>query len=166
MFDHGGITTGCVECHLDEYQNTTDPDHEAQNFPTSCELCHGTMTWEGGMFDHGGIASGCFECHASEYRNTTDPNHANAGFPTSCELCHSTRAWEPANFDHSFPIDDRNHGQLDCADCHTNPRNYRQFTCTSCHAHNQQDMAKEHSRVRGYVYEDNACYSCHPNGNR
>jgi hypothetical protein len=165
-FDHTGIVSGCVNCHLDDYQGADDPDHVALGISQSCEQCHGTNTWEGALFDHVGIVDGCSACHLEDYQATNDPNHAAAGFPTTCELCHDTRGWSGATFDHDFPIDGGPHGNLDCGDCHLSPRNFSAFSCTHCHEHNQRDTDADHDRVRGYVYESNACYACHMDGRR
>jgi len=69
-FNHTGITTGCSQCHLPEYNATTNPNHIAAGFPTSCETCHNTNTWQGAVFNHTFmINSGphknfqCAECH-------------------------------------------------------------------------------------------------------
>jgi hypothetical protein len=43
-----------------------------------------------------------------------------------------------------------------------NPSNFAVFTCTGCHA--KPDMDSHHQGVRGYVYADASCYSCHPQG--
>ncbi len=91
---HGGnyISTPneCVGCHLDDYNQTTDPDHQAAQFPTTCEDCHTTIAWVPSTFDHDGqyfpIYSGehegewntCSECH---------PNPSNYGVFT-CLTCH------------------------------------------------------------------------------
>lgn len=166
VFNHAGIRTGCVQCHLDEYKGTTRPNHSDAGFPTSCEQCHNTSSWEGAVFTHAGIRTGCVECHLGDYQGTTRPNHKAAGFPTSCEICHQTRSWTPATFDHRFPITTGHHANLDCGDCHPNPRNFAAFTCISCHTHSQREMDGEHDDVRGYVYESNACLSCHPSGQR
>jgi hypothetical protein len=164
----GGVFTGtpdqCVDCHLDDYQSASDPDHVALNISTECQQCHNTSTWEGASFNHSGITTDCVTCHLDDYQATTNPNHANAGFPTSCEDCHTTKRWVPANFDHDFPIGSGDHGGLDCAECHQQPGNYQFFSCTHCHEHNQQDMAEEHDEVPDYVWSSPACYDCHPKG--
>ena len=33
--------------------------------------------------------------------------------------------------------------------------------CLQCHEHNKTDMDAKHLNRPGYVYESNACYTCH-----
>ena len=114
-----GLPSDCVNCHLDDYNATDDPNHLAAGFPTDCEQCHtpagGWDDGDGGSFNHpfqlvgaharldcgdchssgvyAGLPSDCVDCHRDDYSATTDPNHAAAGFPTTCETCHRPTAW-------------------------------------------------------------------------
>jgi hypothetical protein len=102
----------CASCHLDEYNATTDPDHAASGFSTSCEDCHGFVAFDAGTsFSHAGIVDGCAECHLSDYQGTTDPDHEAGNFPTTCEDCHNTILWHSADFSHEGIVDG-------CYDCH------------------------------------------------
>jgi hypothetical protein len=186
-----GLPSDCVDCHLDDYQGTDDPDHVAAGFPTDCELCHSatSTTWDGATFDHSsyqllgvhatldcndchssgvyqGLPSECIDCHLDDYQGTDDPDHVAAGFPTDCELCHqgSDTSWEQGIFDHIwFPINSGDHRGFRCSECHPASGNFSVFTCTgSCHPRSEMD--DEHSDVQGYVYNSAACYSCHPDG--
>ena len=158
----GGTPTACVDCHLADYNGTTDPDHAALGISTSCEQCHTPAGWEGALFNHQGIVDGCVNCHLSDYQNTSQPNHLLAGFPTSCEACHGTNTWFGATFDHSFPISGPHN--RDCIDCHLVPNDFNTFSCTHCHEHRQSKMDDVHDDENGYVWESSACLSCHPNG--
>ncbi|MCI5055621.1 MAG: hypothetical protein MRY83_05900, partial [Flavobacteriales bacterium] len=52
-----------------------------------------------------------------------------------------------------------------CSECHIQANNYAVFSCIDCHEHNNKnDVDDDHDGVNGYVYESNACYSCHPDG--
>ncbi len=157
---YAGTPSDCYACHMDDYV-AAGSDHAT--FPTTCEDCHGTTTWEGASFSHAGIASGCVECHLDEYTATSDPNHVSAGFPTTCEVCHDTNGWGNADFQHSFPLAGP-HRNLACADCHVAPQAFSTFSCIDCHEHRQSETDGEHDEVQGYVYESNACLACHPNG--
>jgi hypothetical protein len=186
-----GLPSDCVDCHLTNYQQTTDPNHVAAGFPTDCELCHSATspTWGGASFDHSnfqlvgahttldcadchssgvyqGLPSECVDCHLTNYQQTNDPDHIAAGFPTDCLLCHraSDLTWEQGTFDHlSFPINSGDHRNFECSECHPSSGNFAVFTCTtSCHPRSEMD--DEHDEVQGYVYNSAACYSCHPDG--
>ena len=51
-----------------------------------------------------------------------------------------------------------------CIDCHLG-NNYSDFSCIDCHEHdNQADVDDDHDGVSGYVYNSDACFSCHPTG--
>lgn len=183
----------CLSCHLNDYNSTTDPNHSAAGFPTACNDCHTTSAWVPADFDHAltsfpltgahttvncischesgytGTPSDCVSCHLENYNSTTNPNHTAAGFPTTCNDCHNTTAWEPAQFDHDgqyFPIYSGKHKDKwnTCSDCHTVQNNFSIFSCIDCHEHNKPDMDDEHEGVNGYIYESNACLSCHPTG--
>jgi predicted CXXCH cytochrome family protein len=191
-----GTTTVCSECHLENYNNSTNPSHTALSLPTNCESCHTTNPgWEPSLFPihnnfyqllgaHASIANNCitchngnynstpntcYGCHQDDYNATNNPPHQSIGFPHECESCHTQNAWSPSTFDHDnqyFPIySGRHEGEWNlCSDCHTNPTNYSVFSCIDCHEHNQAEMDDEHEGVQGYIYNSQACYNCHPDG--
>ncbi|MBE0571208.1 MAG: hypothetical protein IH618_06655 [Ignavibacteriaceae bacterium] len=168
-----GLSTDCISCH------TTNPDWQPALFPVhnqyyellgkhlenanDCNSCHnGNYTSTPNL---------CYDCHTDAYNNSQNPNHIAAAFPTTCEDCHTTNGWTPATFDHDglyFPIYTGEHaGEWNqCLDCHQVPNNYSVFTCISCHEHNQLEMDDKHQSVQGYIYESNACLSCHPDGSK
>jgi len=163
-----GLPSDCFSCHESEYNNTTDPNHQAAQFPVQCETCHNTVNWEDADWDHDqtqfpltgahvtvlctnchtdgqytGLASDCFSCHESEYNSTTDPDHQTSGFSNQCENCHNTAAWDQATWDHDaqyFPIDTGKHQQAwdTCEDCHVIPGDYKAFECILCHEHSNE----------------------------
>jgi hypothetical protein len=186
---YAGLPSACVDCHLDEYNATTDPDHTAAGFPTDCELCHQPTTWPDADFTHtfslvgvhatldcdachssgvyAGLPSDCVDCHLDNYNSTTDPDHAAAGFPTDCELCHrpSDATWNQGVFNHTyFPINSGPHSSALCSDCHVNLANFGVFSCLDAGCHPRSRMDDKHSGEPGYVYDSAACYSCHPDG--
>ncbi|MCP3914042.1 MAG: hypothetical protein GY711_00625 [bacterium] len=163
QFDHAWVSSPCITCHLDDYNATTDPDHQAEMFPTECQQCHSTLHWTPASFDHGGISNGCIDCHADDYANTSDPDHQQVGFPTACEVCHNTSNWHNTSWNHSFPINNGDHSNFDCIDCHTTG-SFPQFSCIDCHEHRQSETDDEHDDVPGYVYSSPACLACHPDG--
>lgn len=178
----------CNACHSGSYDRAAN--HSNINLSRDCARCHTTNPgWRPSTFNHNNhfalvgahaaIAnncsschaggnygrSSCYDCHSGDY-NRANPNHAASGFPTNCTQCHSQNAWRPANWNHDamFPIYSGKHrGKWDsCTDCHTNSSNYSVFSCFKCHS--KTEMDKEHKGKSGYVYDSNACYSCHPRG--
>jgi hypothetical protein len=168
-----GFPTTCLTCHnVDTWAGATI-DHPAlsggfqlvgAHVSIACERCHSGPGFSV-PFDPAGH-SDCYACHASDYDN----EHSGTGFSTNCLSCHNTDTWEGASFDHDaqfFPIYSGEHrGEWsDCQDCHTAaPSDFTVFSCLNCHEHRQSEMDDEHDEVSGYVYESNACLSCHPNG--
>lgn len=167
--------------------------HVEASFSLDCAACHSTVSFKSARFNHAGtgfpltgahttldcvachgdpfnpnLDPTCYSCHQTDYQNTTDPNHVAAGFSTDCTQCHTTTTFDGARYTQHdslyFPIYSGTHnGRWDnCSDCHTNSNNYSQFTCLTCHT--QSETNPEHSDVDDYVYDSNACYSCHPTG--
>lgn len=184
-----GLSTSCVSCHQADFNGTTNPNHGAALFSTTCNTCHTTNAWKPVSYTHTaafpltgghagqqcttchknniykGLPSTCVSCHLTEYNNTTNPNHATSGFGTDCKVCHSsTTTWQGAVFNHKFPIKTGAHKNLNCTDCHTTPGNQAVFSCTHCHEHRQSEANNEHSGVSGYVWSSPSSYQCHPNG--
>ena len=180
-------TTGCVSCHLKDFQGTNNPNHVSSGFPQQCDVCHNTAAWSPASFNHNNtsfpltgahtsvpcaschvnnnyttVPTDCFSCHKTDYQATNSPNHVSAGFPTTCATCHTTSTWLGATFNHTwFPM---NHGRANgvCATCHTNSSDYSVFQCTDCHTKSNTDG--DHRNVSGYVYNSVNCYQCHRNG--
>jgi hypothetical protein len=189
--DFLGSPVLCYSCHQSDYQSTRDPNHATAGFSTVCEECHriSDPSFAMARFNHNslypllgahtsldcsachgnniyqGTPQDCYACHQSNYQSTLNPNHATAGFSTDCELCHqaSHQSWDQGQFAHpDFPITSGKHANFDCSECHTNPLNYQVFTCTACHS--SGDTREHHEDVSGYLYDSQACYSCHPQG--
>ena len=188
---YAGTPTECAACHLDDFNSTIDPDHADAGFPTDCIQCHTTGAWTPATFDHNatqfpltgghlgvdclachangyaGTPTECSACHMDDFNSTNNPNHASAQFPSDCIQCHSVNAWEPSSFNHDdqyFPIYSGQHDNEwnTCNECHPNPNDYAVFTCTTCHTLNATN--NDHDEVNGYIYDSNACLSCHPDG--
>jgi hypothetical protein len=189
-----GTPTDCAACHTEDYNSSANPSHTSLGLSMDCASCHTTdPDWNPATFDvhndyyaligaHAIIANECVLCHNGDYNNTpntcvgchladynatNDPDHEAAMFPTDCIACHNQNAWEPADFDHDdlyFPIYSGKHDDEwnQCSDCHFNPNNYSLFDCLNCHSPGETN--EEHDEVGGYVYESNACFQCHPDG--
>ena len=147
-FDAVGVN--CIDCHREDYEGTTQPDHIQAGFSENCISCHSinAFQWGGAGFNHsffpltgghsqpecadchkGGnytsLSKECNSCHQTDYNNTTNPNHTTLGFPVNCELCHTTDpGWKPASYkEHdskSFPI-------------YSGKHNGEWNACTDCH---------------------------------
>ncbi|RMA57282.1 hypothetical protein [Ulvibacter antarcticus] len=187
-----GTPTDCFACHDDDFNQTANPNHTAAGFPTDCVQCHTTNPgWMPTTFNHDffplvqghnindcvachvseiyiNTPTDCFACHQDDYNQTNDPDHQAANFPTDCVECHTLNpGWMPSTFDHDnqyFPIYSGKHDNVwsSCIECHTNPGNFAQFDCLNCHA--PGPTGDDHDGVSGYIYESNACFACHPDG--
>jgi hypothetical protein len=181
-----GTATDCFGCHAQDYNRTSDPNHVQGGFPTACQTCHSTSSWQGAQFDHSrtafpltgahvsvacstchvngqfaGLGTDCVTCHLPNFNQTTNPNHVQSGFPQTCAVCHSTAAWQPAAFDHnltSFPLTGA-HVSVACETCHTNGR----FTgtpsdCFGCHANDFNGTTDPNHAQAGFP---TTCQTCH-----
>ncbi|MBK7644748.1 MAG: hypothetical protein IPJ19_17185 [Planctomycetes bacterium] len=161
----GGVFTGtpstCVSCHLADYQATTQPDHAASNYPTTCSNCHDTTDFHNAVFNHDSwpltgthlqvnctdchlnnnytnAPTQCYGCHQTDYDTTSSPAHLSGQFPTSCQDCHTTVHFTPSSFHHTntFPLTG-GHAQppRTCLDCHSGSYPYTgtPSTCVGCH---------------------------------
>ena len=119
----------CDGCHHADYLATTNPNHTAAGYGTTCTQCHQLVAnWAGATFTHPaspvaltGVHSGnlvqctqchttmpystvkqtCDGCHHADYVATTNPNHAAAGYSTTCTQCHQLVAnWAGASVNH------------------------------------------------------------------
>lgn len=183
---YAGKSPLCASCHLSAYTATTDPNHAAAHFATTCQDCHGTETWSGATFNHAGTAfpltgahvglrcaqchadgiyqgkpTACFACHQGDYDVAADPNHRSAGFPTDCVLCHTTAQWAGAQFAHDatyFPIySGRHNGRwTSCSTCHPQSSNYAVFDCLGCHPHSDKRETDSHHAGRPGYSYDSA----------
>ena len=101
-----------MNCHLDKYQATKNPNHAAVGYDTNCVNCHSTKTWLDAKFNHPaafpltnghagiqctvchtngvftGLTASCVSCHQAKYQATSNPNHTVVGYNTNCVNCH------------------------------------------------------------------------------
>ena len=111
---YAGTPRNCAGCHLPDYNATTSPNHQAANFPTTCETCHSsTSTWRGATFNHSfpittGKHSGisCGTCH-------TNPNNYQV---FTCLVCH-----------------EHNKTKMDDTHKSTGGYSYTSAACLQCH---------------------------------
>jgi hypothetical protein len=178
--DFQGAPVECDLCHQSDLARATSPDHVASGWTTRCERCHTPVDWSRASFRHeffpvtgghsglsctqchtsgtfGPIPSDCFSCHRSDYESA--PNHVAQQYPTDCARCHRTTSWT-TGFIHRFPL--RGPHDVSCTTCHQG--GFSTFTCLVCHEHSQALMDEKHRERRGYSYDSQACYRCHPGG--
>lgn len=184
----------CINCHLTDYNATTNPNHQQSGFPTDCLECHDLFTpdWTTDNINHdffpltkghdisdcaqchtggnfAGTPTNCVACHQQDFDGTMNPNHVSAGFSNDCIQCHTTDVdWMPAEFpDHDaqfFPI-------------YSGTHEGHWTSCTDCHlnpsnyaeyscivCHTNPQTNNDHDGINGYTYENTACLACHPTG--
>ncbi|MCJ7581186.1 MAG: hypothetical protein MUP98_11715, partial [Candidatus Aminicenantes bacterium] len=102
----------CYGCHAEDYDETSDPDHEAVSFPTVCEFCHYPthITWTQAQFEHDfPIDSGnhsilgctdchltanyldfsCIHCHSHNSSKTNNRHKGIVGYSYSSQACYA-----------------------------------------------------------------------------
>ncbi len=106
------LPRNCYGCHSDDYLETTNPDHQAVGFPTTCELCHYPthFLWTQAVFDHAfPINSGrhgnldctdchltanfkefsCIHCHAHNQTNMNNQHRGVTGYVYTSQACYA-----------------------------------------------------------------------------
>ena len=160
--EYANTPVECSGCHLEDYDQTTSPNHVSAGFDTRCDNCHlpNAYLWNQTVYLHADIfpltgghsglecqechtdiyigqPADCYFCHQSEYKNSQEPDHLAFGFPQDCAACHTTTSWESADFDHvgisGFALNGA-HELAQCTSCHVN----NQLTglprdCFGCH---------------------------------
>jgi hypothetical protein len=118
------IGNECVDCHLADFNASSNPNHPQAGFSTNCIECHdpNVPDWNTDKVDHaffpltkghetndcakchtGGdfanTPNQCAACHQPDFNATLNPNHVQAGFSNDCAQCHTTNPdWNPAQF--------------------------------------------------------------------
>ncbi len=182
-----GLPHDCLSCHRSNYDATTNPNHRAAGFPTTCEGCHnaGDPNWNAPNFNHSqyfklvgahatlgceschkngqyqGTPRDCYGCHRNDYQGAKNPNHVASGFSTHCDSCHSASAgsWHEAATDHSFFKLVGVHKTLSCESCHKN--GVFQGTpreCYGCHKPQYDATRNPNHRTAGFGTN---CHICH-----
>ena len=142
----------CIGCHEQEYNNSTNPNHTAAGFPTTCEDCHETTAWTPATFDHDG-----------QYFPIYTGKHA--GEWTQCADCHEI----PNNFNVFTCISCHEHNQQEMDDKHQGISGYVYASeeCFACHPTGEKGNAFEHGNSNfplagAHISLD--CQQCHQNG--
>jgi hypothetical protein len=147
-----GTPTDCIVCHQTDYNNTTNPNHQAAGFPTTCIDCHSTTAWDPATFDHD-----------IQYFPIYSGKHQ--GKWNLCADCHTV----PNNFSIFSCIDCHEHNQNDMDDKHQSVQgyNYNSADCFACHPQGRKEGAFNHATssfvlVGEHLVTD--CIQCHQNG--
>lgn len=179
----------CVDCHMEDYQSASFPDHVAAGYSTECMECHLVTAYEWSatginhdffpltngheiddcsrchqLGDYGAVSPECYSCHAEDYTSTFNPGHSSAGFSTDCAQCHTTRrGWKPAEFDHGFFPLEGAHKIDDCLACHVEG-NYGAASpnCFSCHESDYNGTSDPNHAISGFSTD---CEQCHTTTN-
>jgi hypothetical protein len=185
--NYSNTSADCYSCHQLNYTSTTNPNHSAAGFPTTCATCHSLAPgWKPASFDHtvfpltlghstpacadchkGGnyttIPADCYSCHQQNYTASTNPNHIAAGFPTACATCHTTNpGWKPASFNHTgFPLT-LGHATPSCADCHKGNYTTTSSDCYSCHATDYNNSVNPGHKTLAFSTTCTQCHTTNP----
>ncbi len=181
-----GMPHECFGCHEEDYNSTTEPDHNVFGFVTKCEICHDENNWESPVFDHvevsgfdltgvhqtlkctkchlnnqvANLSRDCYGCHETDYKNVSDPNHVQNNFDFDCMICHNNISWTPATFDHNstgFPLTG-SHSNLTCLKCHSTGYSGLATDCYSCHSNDYSNVTDPSHTQNNF---DRDCLKCH-----
>jgi hypothetical protein len=186
--NYASTPTDCYSCHQQNYTSTTNPNHVAAGFSTTCGTCH-TLNpgWKPATFNHTGFPltlghstpvctdchiggnytttpTDCYSCHQQNYTSTTNPNHVSGGFPTACGTCHTLNpGWKPSTFNHTtFPLT-LGHSTPACSDCHIGGNYTTTPTdCYSCHQTNYNNTTNPNHGTLGFSTTCTQCHTTNP----
>jgi len=114
--DYSNISAECVSCHLEDYNNTTNPSHIGANISTDCLECHTTLPdWKPAEI----------RIHDAQFFPIYSGKHA--GEWADCTTCHSN----PANYSVFSCLDCHEHSQEKMDDKHSDEPGYA-YTSTAC----------------------------------
>ena len=184
-----GLSTDCIACHTQQFQQASFPNHQAAGFPATCQACHNMDSWNWASFDHfkfTGFAltgvhatldcaachgsgnfqvasTACLGCHLKDFTGTTNPNHAQAGLPQDCAICHNTSNWTTVTFDHnrytSFALTGA-HVSLACTQCHVGGKYAgTPRDCASCHLADYQKTTDPKHVAVGFPKDCSICHT-------
>ncbi|MEP6795247.1 MAG: hypothetical protein ABJB16_13035 [Saprospiraceae bacterium] len=184
----------CIDCHIQNYDATTNPDHKMAGYSTDCIRCHkiDAFEWTASGINHdffpltqghainecavchknsdySSLSPECVTCHEADYLSTTSPNHQAINLSTSCTECHTTQlGWKPAEFkEHDvqyFPVYSGAHNGVWDKCVDCHKDPGNYSTFTCITCHRDPETSNIHGGVQGYSYNSTACLVCHPNG--
>jgi mRNA-degrading endonuclease YafQ of YafQ-DinJ toxin-antitoxin module len=187
---YAGTPTECLACHDDDFNQSTNPNHNALGLPTDCATCHTTNPdWKPAIFTihnqfyaltgaHASISTDCNICHEGNYNNTpnqcsgchinnynqsTNPNHSALAIPTTCETCHTTNPdWQPATFGihNQYYVLQGAHASI-ANDCFTCHNGNYNSTPNTCFACHSSDYNQTNDPPHASAQFPTACEDCH-----
>jgi len=147
-----GTPTDCFSCHESAYNNTTNPNHIAAQFPTSCDDCHSTSAWQPATFDHDGLY---FPIYSGKHNEQW----------SDCIDCHNV----PSNYSVFTCIDCHEHNQQEMDDKHSGVSGYIYASpeCLACHPDGSEGSGFDHALSNFPLtgaHLNISCDNCHQNG--
>ena len=177
------ISSECVACHTENYNQALDPRHIEAGISKECKECHDENAWKPSSFNHtvtssfelsGGHAgrqcsdchigtttdavNDCFACHKTNYNEAKE--HISLSFSHNCLDCHNTTDWKLFTFDHNttaFALTG-SHVSVSCESCHTEVYAGTSAICNSCHLDNY-NAATDPSHTGAGISTN--CEDCH-----
>ncbi len=120
------IEAVCASCHIEDYNNASQPNHISSGFPVECTLCHNTNP---------GWSPASFRSHDDNYFPIYSGRHA--GVWNSCAECHLN----PSNFSSFSCIDCHEHSnENEMRDEHDDVGGFRfeSTACYNCHPRGEE----------------------------
>jgi len=111
----------CFGCHQDDYNQTNDPDHQAAQFPTTCETCHSQSAWEPATWDHDNLY---FPIYSGEHEDEWD----------QCTDCHSN----PNNYSIFTCLTCHQQGETNQDHQGVSGYQYNSNACLACHPEGEE----------------------------
>jgi hypothetical protein len=157
---YAGTPMECSACHIEDFNLSTNPNHQEIGLDNTCDDCHTTEPgWSPAEFqvhddyypltgahtdnsvdcstchnnDYVNTPNQCVGCHEQNYNESTNPNHTDVGFSQTCDECHTTNpGWNPAVY-------------LGHADIYplTGAHQAIESDCNSCHNGDYQNTPNE-----------------------
>ena len=114
------ISSECASCHTNDFNNTSNPNHQSLGFSTNCIQCHTTaIGWAPAEFTaHDQVSFPIYSgSHRGEWKNCTE--------------CHTN----PSNYQQFTCTDCHEHNKSSMDRRHNEERNYKYESnaCYSCH---------------------------------
>ena len=130
--DYSSTSPVCISCHLTNYNQTSNPPHQASQFPTTCSDCHTHNAWSPANWDHDNLYFPIYSGkHKNEWNTCTDchPNQGNYAVFTCTTSCHP-----------QSKMDNEHRGEAGYT--------YTSAACLNCHPNgNGGNMMKENFRI-------------------